>query len=123
MAIIKTFTDLATWQEGHKLVIAIYKTTNDFPAEEKFGLTNQLKRAIVSVTSNIAEGFSRNTDKEKAQFYRMALGSLMEVKNQIIIARDLLYVSNSKFSSIENQIMLVGRLINGLIKSANKMQR
>ena len=123
MAIIKTFTDLSTWQEGHKLVIAIYKTTNDFPAEEKFGLTNQLRRAIVSVTSNIAEGFSRNTDKEKVQFYRMALGSLMEVKNQIIIARDLLYISNSRFSSIESQILLVERLINGLIKSANKMQR
>ena len=89
---IKSFTDLETWKEGHKLVLIIYKIAKSFPDEERFSLTNQLQRAMVSVTSNIAEGFSRNGKKEKVQFYYMALGSLTEVQNQLLIAKDLSYI-------------------------------
>lgn len=71
---IKSFTDLIVWQKGHQLVLLIYKYIQTFPKEELFGLSNQLRRAIVSFTSNIAEGFSRNFYKEKVQFYTMALG-------------------------------------------------
>src|SRR3990167_241538 len=80
---IQVFTDLNVWREAHKLVLEIYKLTQKFPEGEKFGLTIQLRRAAISITSNIAEGFSRKTDKEKIQFYRMSLGSLMEVQNQL----------------------------------------
>ncbi|MBI4599730.1 four helix bundle protein [Candidatus Uhrbacteria bacterium] len=76
---MRSFTDLKAWQEGHTLVLKIYKITQSFPKEEQFGLTNQLRRAAVSLTSNIAEGFGRGSYKEKAQFYSIALGSLTEV--------------------------------------------
>jgi four helix bundle protein len=72
---IRSFRDLDVWKEGHKLVLEIYKITKNFPKEEMFGLSNQLKRAAVSITSNIAEGFSRKSLKEKIQFYSMAKAS------------------------------------------------
>src|SRR3989338_5283252 len=86
---IKSFTDLTAWREGHKLVLLIYRAVEEFPSGEKFGLSSQLSRAAVSITSNIAEGFSRNSSKEKIQFYYMSLGSLAEVQNQLLIAKDI----------------------------------
>lgn len=91
---IQSFTDLYAWQAGHKLVLSIYEVTQKFPKEELFGLTNQLRRAAVSITSNIAEGFSRSSYKEKSQFYSMALGSLTEIQNQLLIAKDIKYLSS-----------------------------
>lgn len=81
---IKSFTDLIVWQEGHKFVLLVYRHTKLFPKEELFGLTSQLRRAAVSFTSNIAEGFSRNSYKEKAQFYTMALGHLLKHKTNLL---------------------------------------
>ncbi|MFH1565125.1 MAG: four helix bundle protein, partial [bacterium] len=80
---IKSFTGLFAWQEGHKLVLMIYNTTEQFPDKERFGLISQTRRAAVSITSNIAEGFSRKTNKDKVQFYAMAQGSLTELQNQL----------------------------------------
>src|SRR3990167_9207572 len=110
---IKSFSDLATWKEAHKLVLMIYKATKYFPQDERFGLIIQLRRAGVSVTSNIAEGFSRNTNKEKVQFYYMALGSLTEAQNQLIVAKDLSYLSESRFDELMKQAIVVNKLING----------
>ena len=90
---IKTFTDLIVWQKGHALVLEIYKITSFFPKEELYGLTSQIKRAIISVTSNIAEGFVRYSKKEKVQFYYVSLGSITEVQNHLIIARDLHFIT------------------------------
>jgi len=72
---IKSFTDLNAWREAHKLALIVYKITKDFPKEEMFGLTSQMRRAVVSITSNIAEGFSRQSYSEKVQFYSIAQGS------------------------------------------------
>ena len=119
---IKSFTDLEAWKEAHKLVIRIYEATKSFPDDERFGLTNQIRRAVVSITSNVAEGFSRNGNKEKTQFYYMALGSLTEAQNQLLVARDLTYVSEKEFTEIANQTVVVSKLLNGLIKSAKNMQ-
>lgn len=115
---IKSFTDLVTWREAHELVLTIYRITKDFPKEEQFGLTNQLRRATVSITSNIAEGFSRNSQKEKIQFYRTSLGSLTEVQNQLLIARDVRYISISDFRIIAEKSIVVSKLLHGLLKSA-----
>ncbi len=118
---IRNFTDLNAWKEAHKLVLMIYKTTKQFPREELFGLTNQLRRAVVSISSNIAEGFSRNSYREKSQFYSMALGSLTEVENQIIIACDLAYISKQEFEDLAERIITVSKLLNGLIKKSKTM--
>ena len=113
---IKSFTDLITWQEAHKLVLLIYKVTKTFPRDELFGLTDQVKRAVVSISSNIAEGFSRNSKLEKQQFYSISKGSLTEVENQIIIAKDVGYINQSEFIIINQQIITVGKLIVSLQK-------
>lgn len=95
----------------------IYKITKGFPKEELFGLTNQIRRAAISITSNIAEGFSRSTFKDKSHFYSIALGSLTETQNQLIIARDVGYLDTKKFHEIGLQTVVVSKLCNGLLKS------
>lgn len=111
---IRAFTDLNAWKEGHKLVLMIYKITENFPDKERFSLTNQMRRSAVSITSNIAEGFSRNTNKDKHQFYSMSLGSLTELQNQLLIARDVKYTEENEFQKIIDQTIVVSKLINGL---------
>ncbi|KKT86705.1 MAG: S23 ribosomal protein [Microgenomates group bacterium GW2011_GWA1_Microgenomates_45_10] len=113
---IKSFTDLVAWQESHKLVLMVYKISDKFPSKENFGLTSQIKRAAVSVSSNIAEGFSRNSNADKAHFYTMAMGSLTELQNQILVARDVNYISQKEFLDLANQSVIVSKLINGLKK-------
>lgn len=118
---IKSFTDLNAWKEGHKLVLIIYKITKFFPSDERFGLIDQMRRCVVSITSNIAEGFSRKTKKEKAQFFYMALGSVTELQNQLLIVRDLGYLKTEDFKEIANKTVIVSKLVNGLIKSAKAL--
>jgi len=118
---IRYFTDLNAWKEGHKLVLLIYKTTKNFPKDEQFGLTSQIRRAAVSITSNVAEGFSRQSYKEKTQFYAMALGSLTEVQNQLLIAKDVSYLSENDFNEIGEQAIIAHKLINGLIKRSKQI--
>src|SRR3989338_3458191 len=115
---IRSFTDLNTWKEGHKLVLMIYVATKKFPKEEIFGLVIQIRRAAISFTSNIAEGFSRNSYKEKLQFYSIALGSLSEVQNQLLIARDIGYITNEEFMKLAEQTIKVSKITNGLIKKS-----
>ena len=114
---IRSFTDLIVWRKGHQLVIAIYKVTDRFPIKEIFGLVNQMRRCVVSITSNIAEGFSRQGIKEKIQFYYIALGSVTELQNQLLVARDVSYLPKEKFDELAKQTVEVNKLINGLIKS------
>lgn len=118
---IKSFTQLNAWRQAHSLVLKIYKVTKAFPKEEQFGLINQIRRAVISITSNIAEGFSRSSYKEKSQFYSMALGSLTEVQNQLIIARDLEYITKEEFRALAEQTIIINKLLNGLIKKSKTM--
>jgi len=115
---IKSFTDLDAWKEGHKLVLMIYEITKQFPKDELFGLTSQIRRCAVSVTSNIAEGFSRSSYKEKAHFYFISLGSTTELQNQLLISRDIKYINEDKFAVIAEKTIKVHKIINGLIKSS-----
>lgn len=115
---IKSFTDLITWQEGHKLVILIYKITGNFPQRETYSLIDQMRRSAVSITSNIAEGFGRQTYKDKIRFYYLAQGSLVELKNQIIIAKDVGYMGESDLKMLVIQANVTHQLLQGLIKKS-----
>jgi four helix bundle protein len=117
---IKTFTDIIAWSEAHKLVIQLYQLTVQFPKEEMFGLTSQIRRAAVSITSNIAEGFGRNSFKEKLRFYYISQGSIIEIKNQLLIARDVKMISNEKFNEIDDQINHTHRLLQGFISKTKQ---
>lgn len=117
---IRSFTDLIAWKEAHKLALMVYKTTEEFPNRETYSLIDQIRRCVVSISSNIAEGFSRQSKKEKLQFYFMALGSLTELQNQILIARDVGYLKKQVFDTLAAQTVMVSKLINGLIKSLKR---
>lgn len=115
---IRTFRDLDAWQEGHKLVLKIYNITCSFPRQETFGLVMQMRRCVVSITSNIAEGFSRQSYKEKIQFYSIALGSVTELQNQLVIAKDIGFIKEQDYQLVDIQTIIVHKIINGLIKSS-----
>jgi len=115
---IRSFQDLIAWQEGHKLAITIYTITEKFPSRESHSLVDQMRRCAVSITSNVAEGFSRKSKKEKMQFYYTSLGSVTELQNQLILSRDIQYLDKLVFEDINTQIIKVHKLINGLIKSS-----
>lgn len=119
MGPISNFTSLIAWQESHKLALAIYQVTKSFPKEERYSLTDQMRRCSFSISSNIAEGFSRFTAKDKQQFYAIAKGSLTELQNQLIFSKDVDYISTSDFADIINQTYSVSRLITGIMRSAS----
>ena len=114
---IKSFTDLETWRQAHKLALTVYKTTDKFPSKETYSLTDQMRRCGISISSNIAEGFSRQGRKEKIQFFYMAKGSLTELQNQLLLARDIGYLEKEMFNEIAQQTVSVGKLLTGLIRS------
>lgn len=117
---IQSFTNLIAWQKGHELVLIIYRTTKAFPKEEMYSLVDQMRRCVISITSNLAEGFSRKSYKEKIQFYCIALGSTTELQNQLLVARDVEYITKEQFTQIANLTIEVHKLINGLIKGSKK---
>jgi four helix bundle protein len=111
-----TYKDLKVWQTAMDMVASVYRSTKSFPKEETYGLTIQIRRAAVSVASNIAEGKGRSSDKELLQFLSHARGSLFEVETQIAIAQHLGYMSESESDALTSQAAEVGRLLNGLMK-------
>jgi len=116
---IKKFTDLLAWKEAHQLVVVIYKLTNDYPTSEKFGLISQMRRCAVSITSNIAEGFSRYSNKDKVRFYYISTGSISELQNQLIISKDIGLLNDGTFEKVFKRSETVFKIINGLIRSIN----
>lgn len=117
---LQSFRDLVAWQKAHRLVLATYKVTQGFSKEELYGLTSQMRRAVISIVSNIAEGFSRASYREKSQFYSVALGSVVELQAQLEIAKDLGYLSLQTYEELIDQSIEVHKLINGLIKGSRK---
>jgi len=115
---IRFFTDLDAWKQGHRLVLNIYELIKLFPKEELFGLSTQMRRSAISITSNIAEGFSRESYKDKVRFYFIAKGSLTELQNQLIIARDVGYFEENEYENIYNQSVSVHKILSGLIKKS-----
>ncbi|HEY4508266.1 MAG TPA: four helix bundle protein [Candidatus Paceibacterota bacterium] len=111
---IREFTDLLAWQEAHKLVLQVYRITRRFPKEELFGLSSQMRRATISITSNIAEDFGRHGYKEKVQFYYLAQGSLTELKNQVIAGHDIGYLGVEDYGLLVEQLKVAHSLLQGL---------
>ena len=111
---IKSFTQLDSWKEGHKLVLLIYKITKDFPKDEIYGLTSQFRRAAVSIPANIAEGFKRTTKPDKHRFMNIAQASLEECRYYLILSKDLGYTD--LFESMKD-LEEVSKLLNAYSKS------
>ena len=114
------FENMNAWQESRKLVKAVYQLLDTFPNFEKYALCDQIRRAVVSVPSNLAEGSGRTSDKEQLRFYEIAYGSLMETYNQLILAVDLNYIGEDNLNALKPQIDTVARMMNGLRSSLIK---
>lgn len=114
---IYSFEKLRVWQKSKHLVKFVYRITSKFPNEEKYGLTSQLRRAAVSVSSNIAEGSARKSQKEKRRFYNIAYGSLIEVLNQLLIAQELDYLNGEKIKIIRSNISEISWMLTSLYKT------
>lgn len=105
------YHELKIWQESRKLVKDVYSLTSVFPKEEMYGLTSQIRRAVVSIPSNIAEGTGRSSDKEFHRFLDFAVGSLFELETQIILANDLEFISNENFVKIYEDVKSLIKMI------------
>ncbi len=112
-----SFEKLTVWIDSKELIKQIYLITKQFPSNEKFGLTSQLRRASVSIASNLAEGTSRNTNKDKAHFTTLSFSSLMEVLNQIIISYELDFIEEKEYSKIRTDIEKIANKLNALRKA------
>jgi len=115
LSTIKSFEELIIWQEARKFANNIYNLTKKYPQEEMYSLTSQMRRAAVSVMSNIAEGFDRRTTKEFISFLIIARASVSEVQNDLYISLDLDYINNEDFKIYYNHAQKIAKLINGLI--------
>lgn len=112
----KSYRDLKIWQRAIELSVAVYKLTGQFPSEELFGLTSQLRRAAVSVASNIAEGYGRATKGEFRQFVGIARGSILEVQTQLVIAKELGYGRSPEMTTTENLAEETGKMTWALLQ-------
>ncbi|MHB8067117.1 MAG: four helix bundle protein [Desulfobaccales bacterium] len=119
---VRSYRDLVAWQKGMELVGEIYRISRDFPKDEIFGLVSQMRRAAVSIPSNIAEGHQKLSRKEYQHFLGNARGSLAEIETQILIAKDLDYLGEIEMNRILNLSAELGRVLNGLINSIRKKQ-
>ncbi|MCD9854098.1 four helix bundle protein [Epilithonimonas sp. JDS] len=111
------FKELIVWQKSINLVTEIYRITEKFPSNEIYGLTSQLRRASVSVPSNIAEGNTRRSKADYLQFLRIARGSCSEIETQIIISKNLGFIDDTIFETLNFNIIEISKMINGLINS------
>ena len=114
------FENMNAWQEARKLVIEVYRLLDEFPKFETYALCDQIRRSVVSVSSNLAEGSERFSLKEQLHFYEISYGSLMETYNQLILAVDLKYIGDDNLEELRPQIDIVARMLNGLRSSLLK---
>jgi four helix bundle protein len=108
---MQDFRKLEVWQRSHELTLKVYELTRAFPADEKFALTSQLRRAAVSVESNLAEGSSRGSDADFKRFVQMALGSASEVECQLLLARDLKFLPEARHKELESEVQQIKRML------------
>ena len=120
---VQTFEDLIVWQKAHALTLAIYKATKKFPNEERYGITNQIRRAAASVSANIVEGHSRKSKKEFLHFLSISKGSLEELKYFLILSRDLNYLNKNEFDVLLKLYNEVSKILYAFTQSLLKTKR
>jgi four helix bundle protein len=108
-----SFENIIAWQKAHEFTLHVYDITRSFPADEKFGLTSQFRRAAVSIEANIAEGYKKLSKADKLRFLNIAQGSLEECRNYIILSRDLGFISSGQFNTLVQSIEISSKLLNG----------
>ena len=123
MAIIKSYKELIVWQKGMRLVKEIFLLTENFPKSEVFGITSQMRRAAVSIPSNIAEAFGRRSFKSSVQFYSFAYGSALELETQLVISKELLMTKEALFKPSENLLLEVSKMLNVMIGKMKKLTK
>ena len=123
MGRIKSFEDLEVWKIGKEITLQIYKLTQNFPKDEIFGMTSQIRRAASSVPANIAEGFGRYHYLDKAKFYLNARGSLYELKSHLLISKELGFVKEGDYDAILRTIEELAVAINNLINKTRKLRK
>ncbi len=111
------FEKLLVWQKSRQCSLKIYKATALFPSEEKFGLTSQMRRAAISISSNIAEGTGRHSPKDRARFTEIAYGSTLELLNQCILSNDLEFLNEEKYLDVRKDLTEITAMLDGLYKS------
>ena len=114
---MRDFRELTVWQKAHELVLEVYRQSSDSPSDERFGLTSQLRKAAVSIPSNIAEGCGRGSDRDFSRFLSIAAGSASEVEYQILLARDLRYLSDEAYGPLNENVNEVKRILNSFMQS------
>lgn len=119
MAVYSTHKDLNVWKKSIQLTKDVYQTTGVFPEEEQFGITSQMRRASVSIASNIAEGYGRKFDKERSRFLNIALGSASELETQIIISKELKFIDDNSYNDLTAKTAEIIRMLASLIKIMN----
>ena len=112
---MRNFKTLYSWQKSHEFVLDVYNITKDFPNEERFGLTSQIRRAATSITLNIAEGCGRNSDNDFAHFLSYAFGSCSEVEYAILLCKDLNFITVEKYNDIDNKLSEIKKMLSALI--------
>lgn|SRR5574341_2584809 len=113
---MRDFKTLKVWEKSHQLTLAVYRETGGFPAEERFGLTNQIRRACSSIPANIAEGCGRGGDPELARFCQMAMGSASELECHLLLAHDLRFLADDAYAQLEKDLIEVKRMLNAFIQ-------
>lgn len=114
---MQDFRNLQVWQLSHELTLEIYRQTKTFPVDERYGLTSQLRRAAVSIESNLAEGCGRGSDPDFARFVQVALGSAAEVDCQLLIARDLEYLPGNTYDQLQSELQKAKKMLNSLLRT------
>jgi four helix bundle protein len=114
---LRNYKDLDVWQKAYTFCLHIYQATKDFPAGEKYGLTSQIRRAVISIPSNIAEGYGRKNLPEYIQFLHIAYGSLCELETQLLLSIDLGYLTNTEKERLIEDISTIERMLKALIRS------
>jgi four helix bundle protein len=117
------YRQLSVWKRAHRFALGVYRSSGTFPARERYGLTAQLRRAAVSIVSNIAEGSGRQGDREHVRFLKIARGSVCELECQLLLSRDLGYLESGAWKLLDDDCQDLSRMLNGLIRSLDRSAR